>query len=146
MDDDEVFMPEFIRTDTEYAMRALVYLALNGKETHVAAKEIAKGQDIPEDFAYKILRKLTRSGLTVCHMGHSGGFKLARRPDEITFLQVVTAIQGPVMIKKCCLDLESCPRGSICGFSAKLTELQDNLVRSFNGITLADVVKQESIV
>lgn len=139
-------MPELIRQDTEYAMRALVYLALNAKEKHVAAKKLAKGQDLPEDFAYKILRKLTLSGLTACHMGHNGGFKLARSPEEITLLQVVTAIQGPVMIKKCCLDLKSCPRGSICGFSAKLMELQDNLVRSFNGITLADVVKQESIV
>jgi Rrf2 family iron-sulfur cluster assembly transcriptional regulator len=139
-------MPELIRQDTEYAMRALVYLALNNKEKPVTAKAIAKGQDLPEDFTYKILRKLTRSGLTTCHMGHSGGFKLARIPEEITFLQVVTAIQGPVMIKKCCFDLKSCPRGSICGFSAKLMELQDNLVRSFNGITLADVVKQESII
>jgi Rrf2 family transcriptional regulator, iron-sulfur cluster assembly transcription factor len=139
-------MPEFIRQDTEYAMRALVYLALKGNAKHVAAKELAKGQDIPEDFAYKILHKLTRAGLTKCHMGHNGGFKLARIPEEITFLQVVTAIQGPVMIKKCCFDLKSCPRGSICGFSAKLMELQDNLVRSFNGITLADVVKQESII
>ena len=137
-------MPEFIRKDTEYAMRALVYLALNGKEKHVAAKELAKGQDIPEDFAYKILRKLTRSGLTTCHMGHRGGFKLARSPKEITLLQVVSAIQGPVMVKKCCLDLESCPRRSICEFSSKLMELQDSIVRSFDGITLADVVKQES--
>jgi Rrf2 family iron-sulfur cluster assembly transcriptional regulator len=139
-------MPELIRQDTEYAMRALVYLALNNKGKHVAAKELAKGQDLPQDFTYKILRKLTRSGLTTCHMGHNGGFKLARSPKEITFLQVVTAIQGPVMIKKCCLDLKSCPRMSICEFSAKLMELQDNLVRSFNGITLADVVKQESII
>jgi Rrf2 family protein len=139
-------MPEVIRQDTEYAMRALVFLALNGKEKRAAVKEIAKGQDLPEHFAYKILRKLTRSGLTTCYMGHSGGFKLARSPEEITLLQVVTAIQGPVTIKNCCLDLESCPRGSICKFSAKLMELQDNLVRSFNGITLADVVKQESII
>lgn len=139
-------MSEFIRTDTEYAMRALVYLASNGKETYVAAKEIAKGQDIPEDFAYKILRKLTRSGLTTCHMGHSGGFKLAHTPEQITLLQVVSAIQGPVMVKKCCLDIESCSRRSICGFTAKLMELQDNIVRSFDGITLADVVKQESII
>ncbi len=139
-------MPEFLRKDTEYAMRALVYLALNGKEKHIPAKELAKGQDLPEDFAYKILRKLTRSGLTTCHMGQYGGFKLARDPKEITLLQVVSAIQGPVMIKKCCLDLESCPRRNICEFSTKLMELQDNVVRSFDGITLADVVRQESII
>ena len=139
-------MTELIRQDTEYAMRALVHLAMNGKKKQIAAKELAKSRNVPEDFMYKILRKLTRAGLTTCHMGYHGGFKLARSPREITLLQVVSAIQGPVMVKKCCLDLEACPRRPVCGFSPKLAELQDILVRSLDSITLADVVKQESII
>jgi Rrf2 family protein len=137
-------MTELIRQDTEYAMRALVHLAVNGKKKQIAAKELAKSRDVPEDFMYKILRKLTRAGMTKCHMGNRGGFKLARSPKQITLLQVVSAIQGPVMVKKCCLDLEACPRRPVCEFSPKLAELQDILVRSLGSITLADVVKQES--
>ena len=133
-----------IRKDTEYAMRALVYLALNGKEKLVTAKALAFHRDLPEDFAYKILHKLTRSGITTCQMGQRGGFKLARSPEEITLLQVASAIQGPVMIKKCCLDSDTCPKRSVCEFLPKLKELQNSLITSLDGITLTDVVKQEA--
>jgi Rrf2 family iron-sulfur cluster assembly transcriptional regulator len=137
-------MTELIRQDTEYAMRALVHLAVNGKKKQITAKELAKSRDVPEDFMYKILRKLTRAGLTTCHMGYHGGFKLARSPGEITFLQVVSAVQGPVIVRKCCLDPEACPRRPVCGVSPKLAALQDILVRSLDSIRLADVLKQEA--
>ena len=137
-------MPELIRKDTEYAMRALVYLALNGKEKFVTAKALALHRNLPEDFAYKIMRKLTRSGITTCQMGQHGGFKLARSPDEITLLQVLSAIQGPVLIKKCCLDSDTCPEKSSCEFLPQLKDLQSSLVTSLESITLAGILKQES--
>lgn len=137
-------MSELIRQDTEYAMRALVYLALKGGGRFVAAKELAHYRDLPKDFSYKILRKLTLSGLTICQMGNRGGFKLAYSPTDISLLQVISAIQGPVMIKKCCLESGTCSNQSICGFLPRLTELQDYLSKCLDGITIADVMKQEA--
>ena len=138
-------MGEIIRQDTEYAMRALVHLAVNGEEKQIAAKELAKSRNVPEDFMYKILHKLTRVGLTTCRLGYHGGFKLARSPREITLLQVVAAIQGPITVKKCCLDLEVCPERSVCEFLPKLMELQNSLTTSLDGVTLADVIKHEHL-
>lgn len=139
-------MTELIRQETEYAMRAMVYLAVNGKQKPVAARELARKRDIPEDFMYKILRKLTKAGLTTRQLGYHGGFKLAKRPGEITLWKVINAIQGPVTIKKCCLDTAACSRTSVCEFLPKLIELQNNLIKSLDSITLADVMKQESDV
>jgi Rrf2 family protein len=137
-------MTELIRQDTEYAMRVLVYLAVSGKQKPVAARELARNRDIPEDFIYKILRKLTKAGLTASELGYHGGFRLANGPGEITLWKVINAIQGPVTIKKCCLDTAACSKTSVCEFLPKLIELQNSLTKSLDAITLADVMKQES--
>jgi Rrf2 family protein len=134
-------MTELIRKDTDYAMRVLVYLSLPDKQGPVAAKVLAKNQDIPNDFAYKILQKLTKAGLTEGYMGSQGGFTLARSPSQITLLEVVEAIQGPVIVRKCCLGLDVCPRRPSCSVSVKLEELQDSLVKFLENITLAEVLE-----
>lgn len=135
-------MTELIRKDTDYAMRMLVGLACEDGHMPVAAKVLAKTQGIPEDFAYKILRKLARAGLAQGFMGANGGFRLARAPGEISLLQVVSAIQGPVVVRKCCLDMDSCPRRGACAISIKLGGLQDILTDSLARITLADILKE----
>jgi Rrf2 family protein len=137
-------MPELIRQDTEYAMRALVYLALNNQEKFVTVKALAQQSHLPADFAHKILRHLTKSGLTRRQMGRHGGFKLTLKPEEITLAQVVSAIQGSTVIKRCCTDPGVCPTSKGCGFLPALKALQDRVIASLNCITLAEVVKQES--
>ena len=135
-------MTEIIRKDSDYAIRILVGLALKDGEAPIAAKVLARTQEIPEDFIYKILRKLTRAGLTTGYMGTHGGFRLTGSPQDITMLQVVSAIQGPVVVRKCCLDIESCPRQGACNISIKLGVLQDSLTDSLVKITLADILKE----
>ena len=124
-------------------MRVLVYLALNDNEKPVATKILAQTQDIPLDFIYKILRKLTRAEFVTSKMGMRGGFKLVREPAQIKFLDVVTAVQGPITVRVCCLDLEACPRRKNCNVSKKLGELQESLLQSLSKITLAEVLQEK---
>ena len=132
---------EIVRNDTDYAMRALVYLAQHHKQGPITAKVLAKTQDIPDSFAYKILRRLSKAGLTKGHMGPQGGFALAQDPRQITLLKVVEATQGPVVVRKCLLGVDVCPRRSSCPISVKLEQLQDNLVGFLENITLAEVLE-----
>jgi len=133
---------EIVRNDTDYAMRALVHLALHRDEEPVAAKVLARAEDIPVDFAYKLLRSLTKAGLTESHMGVHGGFALARRPEDITLLEVVEDIQGPVLVRRCLLGKEdACPRYPSCPVSAKLVGLQDTIVEFMSSMTLAEVLE-----
>ncbi len=132
---------EIIRNNTDYAMRALVYLAQHHKEGPIAAKALARAQDIPDDFAYKVLQRLTKAGLTEGRMGPKGGFALAHDPRQITLLKVVEATQGPVMVRKCLLGIDVCPRRPSCQVSVKLEQLEDNLVRLLEKITLAEVLE-----
>lgn len=135
-------MTDIIRRDTDYAMRALVYLALNTEGAPVPARVLAKSLDIPAAFAYKILRKLTLAGITAGHMGTAGGFVLNQSAEEITLLQVISAIQGPLIVKKCCMDVKACPRQPTCDISIKLRRLQDALADSLSKMTLADLLKE----
>jgi len=135
-------MTEIVKKDTDYAMRMLAYLAQNDGKSPVPARKLAAAGDVPEDFAYKILRKLTRAGLAVGSLGSHGGFKLGKAAKDITLLDVVSAIQGELSVRKCCLAVDACPRQRTCNISQVLSELQDNLNGSLKKITLADVLKE----
>ena len=74
-------------------------------------------------------------------MGVQGGFTLARDPEDVTLLEVMEAIQGPVAVRKCVLGKDECSRSSSCLISAKLGELQENLVEFLRNMTLAEVVE-----
>lgn len=134
---------EIIKNETDYALRALAHLAAHrmlGNEAPVAAKTLAAAEGIPEDFAYKILQRLARAGLTEGQMGPQGGFRLALDPGEVTLLRVIEAMQGPVTIRRCLLSEDMCSRRQSCPVSARLEGIKDDLVRSLHSVTLADVL------
>ncbi len=135
-------MTEIIKKDTDYAMRMLAFLALNNGKAPVAARKLAKAGEVPVDFAYKILQKLTRAGLAVGIMGSHGGFKLGKAPKDIALLEVVSATQGDISVRKCCLARDACNRQGICDISKVLGGIQNNLTGSLKKITLADVLKE----
>ena len=132
---------EILRKDTDYAVRALVHLAQNRRQTPVRARKLAEDQGIPLDFAYKILRRLVRAGLCRAYMGPRGGFALALEPGQITLHDVVRAIQGELAVRNCLLDISNCPRQSNCPVSAKLAELQETLEKQLGKITLVAIMK-----
>ena len=136
---------ELIRKDTDYAMRALVQLAQHGQQEPVPTGVLARSQDIPLHFAQKILRRLKRAGIIEGRMGSKGGFSLARSAGQIDLLEVVEAIQGPVTVRECCLGLDTCPRRPSCPISAKLVEVQTNLLDSLKNITLADISEAKHV-
>ncbi|MFO0752850.1 MAG: Rrf2 family transcriptional regulator [Thermodesulfovibrionales bacterium] len=100
-----------ITRETDYAIRCVLYLA--GKQEEVTmVEEIAREMSVPKSFLAKILQKLVRSKLARSYRGVKGGFQLARTPKEISLLDVIETIQGPVAMNRCAVD------ESICGFSA----------------------------
>jgi len=134
---------ELIRQDTDYAMRALVHLALAGQGTRVPAAAIAVAEAIPLNFARKILRQLHLAGIVDRTMGPGGGFALSQSPDRITLLRVVEAVQGRVAVGRCGSDGETCPRRPHCPVSRALAALERKLREALEGVTVGDVVNTE---
>lgn len=132
---------ELIRRNTEYAIRALVHLATCKGEV-VSAREIAAAQDIPIEFLQKILQRLVRAGLVISHRGMQGGFSLARRPDAVSLLEVVTTMQGRPAANRCFLGRDGCERAPGCRLKQNWLTLEQKVNEFLAEITLQDLVDQ----
>ncbi len=86
-----------ISRSTGYALVAVGYIAQNYKEGAVLAARVAKEYGIPLEYLLKILQQLVRANVLRSKRGPRGGFFLARESTEITLLQIVEAVDGPIM-------------------------------------------------
>ena len=102
-----------ITRETDYAIRCVHFLSCREDET-IMVDKIAEGMRIPKTFLAKILQKLVRGGVVKSFRGAKGGFQLDRRPEEITLLDVIEAIEGPVAMNACALDNRYCSLSSRC--------------------------------
>jgi Rrf2 family protein len=136
---------EILRQDTDYAVRALICLVQNPGKLPVKAKTISESQNIPLEFTYKILRRLSQAGLCQAHMGPRGGFTLTLEPEQISLHDVVRAIQGELVVRNCLMYLISCPWQPNCIVSTKLTELQEAMEKKLGEITMASILESKKV-
>ena len=102
-----------ITRETDYAIRCVLYLS--GKRGSVTmVDEISRKTAVPKSFLAKILQKLSRAGIVRSHRGVKGGFEISREPREISLLDVIEAVQGPVAMNACALDESVCSLSSSC--------------------------------
>ena len=111
---------------TDYAMRAVLYLSGLPYGQVVEAKLIAEEERIPMRFLLKILRLLTKGAIVESHRGVNGGYALARPPAGITMLDVVEAVEGPIIVNRCLYAPEECNKNfsARCPVHGALFELQ----------------------
>lgn len=131
---------ELLKRNTDYALRALVHLAGLGCGELASATSISRETDTPEPLLRKLLQKLARPGLIASERGLRGGFRIVKRPEAVSLLQVVEVIQGNVAVNRCFLGRKSCPHRSHCRLSAKLRGVQEQLIDLLRGISVADLV------
>lgn len=131
---------DLIRRNTDYALRLVVLLAKEfGTGQRFSARLLSQKSRIPYPVTCKLLQRLQRAGLVQSAMGPRGGFGLSRRPEQITFKEVIENIQGPLSVNKCVLGSWQCPLGSSCSLRPKLSELQEQIERHLAGTTLAEL-------
>ena len=94
----------------DYALRAVRFLSTLPKGVSGSIHTIAEAESLPPQFLAKILKALARSGILVSYQGVNGGYQLARTAREISFLDIVEAMDGPV-------HLNLCTEGPDCGCS-----------------------------
>lgn len=86
-----------VSTKSDYALRALIELATTAAAGAVTAEDLGRRQDIPHGFLQAILADLRRAGVVVSLRGQSGGWRLARNPEEITVADVIRAVDAPLV-------------------------------------------------
>jgi Rrf2 family protein len=137
---------DLIRRDTDYALRLAAQLAkVCGTGRPMSARVLAKDNHVSYSLTCKLLQKLAAAGLVNSTMGPKGGFLLARRPESITFGQVIEAVQGPVSVIRCLMGDFKCPMKGSCPASPKLKEMQQQINGFLNDVTLAEFVKTKGV-
>jgi Rrf2 family protein len=86
-----------ISRSTGYALLAVGYFAQHQKEGIILSQAVSKKYNIPLEYLLKILQQLVRANVLRSKRGPRGGFSLARPPKKITLLQVVEAVDGPMV-------------------------------------------------
>jgi len=118
-----------ITRQADYAIRAVMYLSKLGANQRAATSQVAKEQSIPPSFLAKIISQLSIAGLLHTSRGARGGVMLARPPQEISLLDVVEAIDGPISLNECVGAEGTCTFGEKCELHDVWCEAQEELVK-----------------
>jgi Rrf2 family protein len=129
-----------ITRQADYALRAMIYLAQLEPNQRAATSQIADVQRIPPSFLAKIISQLSIAGLIHTSRGARGGVSLARSPEAINVLEVVEAIDGPLMLNECSQDPDACPFGSNCPLRPLWCETQAEMVDRLRNTNFAAVL------
>ena len=127
-----------ISQTAEYALRAVVWLARK-PEDQQGTKKISEAIQVPGGYLSKVLQKLTRTGLVISSPGRSGGFRLARQPEEIRVLEVINAVDPLLRIQRCPLGLES-HGTNLCALHRRLDDDLARTEEAFGSTTIADLL------
>ncbi len=92
---------------SDYALRAVRHLANLPTGKLGSINSISEAESVPREFLAKILKDLTRAGLLMSYQGVPGGYRLAHQPKDVTFLDVIEAIDGPIHLNLC-TESENC--------------------------------------
>jgi len=132
----------------EYALHCLLYLVSLPDGTNLVLRDIAAFQGISETYLAKVFARLKKAGIIRSTPGVKGGYELARKPETITFWDVVTAVEGSAPLFQChnirrnCIldqgkDLPSFVTGGVCSIHAVMMEAEAQLRRHLESKTIA---------
>ena len=127
-----------LSTTAEYALRIMVVLAA-ADEQPTTSERVAAQAGVPADYTVKVLQMLARAKLVRAQRGRGGGFRLEVEPDEITLLDVVSAIDPIERMTTCPLD-RPLTDGHLCRLHHQLDELVARVRDMLKDVTLAKLV------
>ena len=135
-----------ITRQADYAVRAVLYLANLGSIRHATTGMVAEEQHIPRSFLSKIVSQLTVAGILHTSRGAGGGVSLAREPKDISLLEVIEAIDGPIQLNECVSDKSLCSFSDTCPFRLVWCDTQDQLLKRLKDTTFGQFLVQPQAV
>ncbi len=132
---------KLITRDSDYAIRALCYIAQSGKET-VSVSELVDHLKIPKPFLRKLMQTLNKKGIVQSTKGAGGGFALVRNPRKISLAQIIGVLQGGFTLNECRFKKAPCPNVRECVLRAKISAIEKRVYRELNAIDLGSLCGQ----
>jgi Rrf2 family protein len=132
---------KLITRDTDYAIRALAYIACH-KEKLVSVTELVEALHIPRPFLRKILQVLNRRKVLRSLRGVGGGFSLVRKPKEIFLTDIIGIFQGEFQLNECLFRKKLCPQVKTCFLRKKIVSIEKFVIAQLKSVTLASLLRK----
>lgn len=130
-----------ISTKGRYALRVMIDLALNSNEKYVTSKEISIRQEISNKYLEQIIAMLNKAGYLETARGNTGGYKLAKKPNEYKIGDILKATEGDLAPIDCLTEEGKCRRQEKCTTYSFWKGLDDVINEYVNSKTLEDLIK-----
>ena len=127
----------------DYGLIAMKHLANHRQEHACSASEIAVEYGISATLMAKVLQKLAKQGLVAAKHGSTGGYQLARQADKISALEVLTAIDGPVLITSCVTSHGNCDATERCSVKEPLQRVNESILNVLSMVTIAQLSEEK---
>lgn len=117
---------------TEYAIRAVLYMACQPQGEIIFKKDICREQEITPAFLTKILQPLIKAGIVGSQRGVGGGFYLARPAAEISLFDIIKTQEGPLYLNQCLIKEGNCGREFFCPVHGAWKEIRSELMATLS--------------
>ncbi len=132
---------KLITRDTDYALRALCYLACrDGRITPVST--LTRELKVPRPFLRKLLQILHRRKILKAFKGKEGGFCLAVKPSQLHLLDIIEIFQGSLKLNECLLRKRTCPNVTVCPLRRRIRGVEEELLMQLGVLSLASLARQ----
>ncbi len=131
-----------ISTRGRYGLRILLDLALHDNGSPRMIRDIAGSQRISEKYISRLIIDLRRAGMVKSVRGSRGGYRIARYPKNLTVLDVIEVMEGPVSIIDC-VTTESCDRQRGCAVRSIWCDMNNQIRSALAAVTLQDVIDRQ---
>jgi len=132
---------KLITRDTDYAIRAICFMAEHKKEI-TSVSELVEKLKIPRPFLRKILQALNKRGVLVSFKGKSGGFKLKRKPNKIFITDLIEVFQGQLKLNECIFRKKLCSSVDRCILRERIGKIEQHVVSELGLITVASLLNK----
>jgi len=129
-------MNRFFSKKCEYGLQAVLYLSALDSDYICSSEEISSKLLIPREFTSKILQSLTESKIIESRKGKAGGFKLAKKANELKLIDVVIAIDGDEIFNNCVMGFTNCTKDKKCMLHDEWQGILNNAMNMLSRDTL----------
>ena len=126
----------------DYGLIAVKHLALHRRDHACSASEIAEEYGISATLMAKVLQKLAHKYIVAEKHGSSGGYQLSKDPSQITALDVIAAIDGPVLITSCVTNHGNCDATQRCSVKEPLRRVNESILNVLSTVTIAQMSEE----
>ncbi len=128
---------------SDYGIRALVWMA-RAEDRSTTAAQIADEMEIPKGFLHQVLLGLRRAGIVASRTGRTGGYRLAKPAAEISVLEVMEALEGPIENGECAMKGGPCHWDDVCPMHWVWSSARNALVEKLKDASLADIAEADA--